>query len=300
MTKRDGKSAKNAVEGLLNFDPDQFNTDGDDSNNEGRVRELEQQLADALSGENSQQVSELKAELGLLKEIQERAIVAIDKNRWQFGRFGFTRTELVPPDGLTDEEFNALGFALSGMSGSINFWLGDWANLYLDVAERKKQEDEKDSHVELSEEERHEIYEELVSQFSLESNKTLRQYSSVCRILPPSVRTDGTHWSNHELVAFLPKALKGREEEFLKTAVQKKFTKNKLKEHIASERAKLLPEKTPLVFDPKSIMGRFRNLSKLMILSNDAKITAKKKQRYLDDILAIERVLDEMKDKLKD
>lgn len=264
------------------------------------IDDIMRDMAAASAGGDSQRVLELERKLEELQSEMKSSIVRVNAKRWQFGRFEFTATKLIQPDNLTDEEFDALGIALSGMSGAINFWLGDWANLIIDADERNKRIDDDDPDATLSEDERGKIYKDLVEKFGLESVRTLQQYASVCRLIPATIRIEGVHWSNHQLVAFLPTELKGKESYFLKLAFNESLSTNKLREKIKEARAKLLPIKEKPIFDSKPVISRFRNLSKLMMLSDGAKITANKKQRYLDDISAIESVLDEMKRKLDD
>lgn len=247
------------------------------------------ELAAAKNATSSPQLDELRQEL---EAVRSNAIVRTSDNHWQFNRFELTPTKLISPDDLSVDEVYELGFALSGMSGAINFWLGDWANLFLYAEEAKKG-------AELSEEERHQVYARLVDEFNLDSLNSLRQYASVCRIIPPSNRLDGVHYTNHQLVAFLPKELKGREQEFLGMASSEGLSKRELEKRIKDARAKLLPEPPAPVFDPKPIMKKMKRLTGLMSLSDDARLTQRDRDRYLDDLEEMKRWIRQLEEKLR-
>lgn len=278
--------------------------EGDSSSNEDvdeLKREIERLQRQIDSGDNIgnedyiAEIKRLKSELALVED----AIIRIDEKRWKFGRFELTMTRLDSPSDLTDDEFNALGFALAKIGGSVNFWIGDWANLYIDAEQRHKREKLNDPEVNLSDEERSQIYQTLTDKFGLESPRTLQQYASVCRKLPASVRTEATHWSNHELIAFLPEQLKGKEAYYLQVTVERNLTKRKLKELITNDLNKLKAievEDPPNYLFNKSRKPKINSLEKLW--SKARNDDEKAKTMLIGSLSEIRKWLDEIENSL--
>lgn len=231
-------------------------------------------------------IQELKSEIDELRQQVEGAMVK-SGNAYNFRRFQLTPIGLVSPEDINDLEFTELGYALSSLSGAVNFWLGDWANLYIDQKQREKGG-------ELSEEERSEIYKELVHDFGLSSYRSLQQYASVCRSVSPSIRIEGVSFSHHQLVAFLPKRLKGREREFLEQAAG--LTVEQFRGIIQAEHANLLPQKSKPKIDTSGYVRRFREITKLIKIS---RVPKDKRDTYQAEIDAMRKVLDEAEQKLK-
>lgn len=187
---------------------------------------------------NSGYVDELLSEIETLRRQIEGALIRAG-NVFEFRRFRLTPTMLIAPNDMNELEFDELGYALSSLSGAVNFWMGDWVNFYLADAEKQKGG-------ELSEQERGVIYEELKDRFAFDGVRSLQQYASVCRILPPSMRVEGVSYTHHQLIAFLPEELKGRETELFQKVVDEKLSTRQL-DGLIHKMAKglLLPVKSP-------------------------------------------------------
>jgi hypothetical protein len=244
---------------------------------------------DEASPVDNEYIQELKNEIDELRQQVNGALVKTDRV-YRFRRVKLTPIGLdIPDDGINEQEAAELGWALSSLSGALNFWLGDWANLYLSDRELKKG-------APLTKEERGELYEELIKDFGLDSSRSLRQYASVCRTLSPSIRIDGLSFSHHQLAAFLPEELKGREQEFLQRAVG--LTVEKFRALIKAEQEKLLPGTLTPSFDPAPHLKDFKAVTKLFSLSGDAKLPKKKKADYLDKIQSLRQILDDLEARL--
>jgi hypothetical protein len=236
-------------------------------------------------------IAELTTEIEELRQQVNGALIKRDSS-YLFRRVQLTPIGLVmPDDGINEQEVAELGWALSSLSGAVNFWLGDWANLYLYDREQKKGSP-------LTKEERGELYEELIRDFGLDSSRSLRQYASVCRTLAPSIRIDGLSFSHHQLAAFLPEELKGREQEFLKKGIG--LTVEKFRGLIKAEQDKLLPSTTVPSFDPVPHVKDFKSVTKLFSLSGDAKLPKKKKVEYREKITSLRQLLDDLESRLGD
>lgn len=205
----------------------------------GDVQEPAISDSSAIVEELREEITRLKKELDAARDMSdevsiqqlqrkvhnaEHGLIKIG-NSWRFRRFELTPTHIVAPDDLSEDEANLLGQLLSAMDSAINFWIGDWCNMYLgneDVDQVRGQR-----------------YQELHESFGIPV-RTLQDASSVCRILPVSERSETVHFSHHRLIAFLPKTLKGREQEFLSWVESTNASVRDLKAYIKSERLRQL------------------------------------------------------------
>ncbi len=234
-------------------------------------------------------ITELESEINHLKEQVSRALVQED-GVYKFRRFRMTRTALVPPDGITKLEANEFGYMLSGMDSALQFWMGDWANLYVTGIDDDL--------------ERSEIYDKLSKDFGIE-RKTLRDYASICRILDvnkdPSLRRDGLLFTHHKLIAYLPKELKGREIGFLDWAENEaskgNLSKATLSAKIADELRELVPSKRKKT-RMSTALKTFKTITPLLELGDDTRLTKAKMKKFRNGIEKMRELLEEMEEKL--
>ena len=109
---------------------------------------------------------------------------------------------------------------LSSLGSATQFWIGDWANLYVG--------DEKDDRL------RGALYNKLADEFGF-NLKTLQNYASVCRNLDVSLRRETLNFSIHRIVAECHESLKGREKEFLDWAEQHRPSTREFDKYLASQ-----------------------------------------------------------------
>ena len=106
------RSQGSIYSGGIEVDPELFNSVGDTDSLrrekidlEAKTREMELQL--------------------------ENSLVPLEDGSKQFLRFRLHRTGLEIPKDITDDEADTLGYFLAGLSDALQFWRGDWANLYI-------------------------------------------------------------------------------------------------------------------------------------------------------------------------
>lgn len=195
------RSQGSIYSGGIEVDPELFNSVGDTDSLrrekidlEAKTREMELQL--------------------------ENSLVPLEDGSKQFMRFRLHRTGLEIPSDITDDEADTLGYFLSGLSDALQFWRGDWANLYIPT--------------DATDQERSDIYAELSRRFGI-AHGTIKNDAWVCRVIPASLRRDALTYSHHKEVAALPKPLKGREEEFIDEAIANKWSVRDLRMAIQAE-----------------------------------------------------------------
>lgn len=259
-------------------------------NPEARIRELQDRIheLEGASGNNVDYSEEI-AELEELRSQVERSIVQVTEREWRFQRFKMNAIELKPPPDFSEEEFNALGDVLSGMGTAVQFWLGDWANLYIGDEE--------------NEQKRGEYYQYLSERFNIK-RRTLQNYASVCRALEPSLRREGVTFSIHREVAELPEILKGKESTILDWAMTNDATVRELQEYISiMKQAKLGgARKSSLITDDSWLFGKKRKprinlLQKLWGKSQNGDVKAEVEAR--EEIAKMRKWLDALEDSMK-
>lgn len=174
-----------------------------------------------------------------LKDTLNRSLVTLKDGSKRFQRFGLRATSLELPADVTPEEIDALGFFLASVGDAVQFWRGDWVNLYVPQGADDRQ--------------RSEIYAELSERFGI-GHSTLKNEAWVCRTLDASLRSDALSFSHHKEVAGLPAALKGREAEFLQIAESESLSVRALRQFIADQalpsgEATIIDK--PMLFDPE-------------------------------------------------
>ena len=123
-----------------------------------------------------------------LKAKMQDAIVRQADGSYRFRNFQLDSVKLSVVDDINEADFNALGDAFKKFGDALQWWWGDWANIYVG--------DETDDF------KRGALYDELAVQFDLQP-KTLRNYAFVCRKVDVSLRKDGLHFGHHNLVTSL-------------------------------------------------------------------------------------------------
>jgi hypothetical protein len=218
----------------------------------------------------------------------EHAIVRVDDNRWRFRNFEMTLTQLVIPSVIDEEETDALGNILAGMDSAIQFWIGDWTNIYVGDED--------------IDQERGKTYAYLSEKFGI-THRTLKNYASVCRIISVSLRRDTVSFTIHREVAELPEQLKGYEEYFLDWAEKTNATKRELQAHIAEKKreisgkaaTRILPTQDSFLFD-KTRKPQINSFQKLWSKAQNGDQKALEKTRQ--EIEKHRKWLDEVEDSL--
>lgn len=130
-----------------------------------------------------------------------------------YGRFSLSPVALVAPEDLTVSEWHDLGEMLLDMKGSIQWWLGDWANLMRETKQWGQ------------------MYTELSEKTGFDE-RTLSNYAWVTRQYPITVddlssRKDNLSFSHHLIVA-------SREDrhEILAHAAEQHFSVRRLKKYL--------------------------------------------------------------------
>jgi hypothetical protein len=165
-----------------------------------------------------EEVEQLKVELQNRAAAPQTALVTAEDGSRVLGRFRLTRTALIIPDDVTQDELQIMGDLLQQMHGAMQFWIGDFANIFHD---------------------RHGVmYDALAEYFSVDKS-TLENWAWVCRKIEKSLRNDLLGFSHHYAVAGLPDNLKGRETELLDYAAQHSLNVMDFRRYIKS----LLPVK---------------------------------------------------------
>jgi hypothetical protein len=216
------------------------------------------------------------------------AIVPNGDGTMRFLNFRMTGTQLIVPEDISDEEFDALGYMLKGMDNAVQFWIGDWANIYV--------------RPEMNQFESSAIYEDIAEKFGL-NKKTLQNYASVCRNLDASLRREALNFSIHREVAELPELLKGQETHFLDWAIQEDASVVKLKMYIAKTLADM-QEKKQHIADESFLFSKDR-MPKIGNVFQNRWTKARNgdknaKSLVLDELTQIRKWADEIEESLED
>ena len=130
----------------------------------------------------------------------------------------FTKVSWTPPANMSYQEWESLGQALQTMSGSINWWIGDWLN----EGERRYGE----------------MYAQAIEVTGWDY-KRLAQVKWVASSVEFSLRKENLSWSKHVEVAKLPPE---KQQHWLSRAVNEDMSTRQLREAIrASEQPQALP-----------------------------------------------------------
>ena len=149
-----------------------------------------------------------------------------------YKRFTMNRNSLDGPSDLTGEEWEEMGDVLISIQGAIQWWLGDWANLYHD--------------------EWGQMYERLATQTGFDTD-TIKNYAWVCRKVQKSLRKDNLYFTHHLLVAGLPDEMQHLVGEILDYAVQKNLSTRAFSQYLDELKMQypptLLSESASVPFD---------------------------------------------------
>lgn len=144
-----------------------------------------------------------------------------------------TRTGWILPKGLSFEDWQTCGAALSKIEGSVSWWLGDWW-----------------AYGEHAYGERKALFEEGGPLAELEF-QTVRVYGYVANNVDPNQRSSKLTWTHHRHVADLPPA---QQRKWLAKAEKEAWSSNELKAGIARQAA---VEKTKSVELDAKRLGKF-------------------------------------------
>ena len=215
------------------------------------------------------------------------AIVLNSDGMYHYRRFRMTLTQLIIPEDISPEEFDALGYFLKGMDNAVQFWIGDWANLYVGD--------------EPNDQERGKLYTELADRFGMQV-RTIQNYASVCRNLEVSLRRETVSFTHHREVAELPESLKGQEEYFLTWTENNDASVSTLKKHIADTLAGMQKTKQHITKDSFLFSkDRFPKPLGLAKIWSKAKNGDKKaKSQVLGELAQLRKWADEVEESLGD
>lgn len=163
-----------------------------------------QQVVDFNTGDLGAYDTAETKQIQALEQQLNNALIPTDAGTFRFRRFEMTTTQLIAPSDLTNEECNEFGRMISALESASQFWMGDWANLYI------KQQKNKD--------ERSKIYERLAEDFNIEA-VTLKDYAYVCWNVPQSLRNDRLSYSHHKAVVAFSENPK-KQESYLNYAIE--------------------------------------------------------------------------------
>ena len=227
---------------------------------------------------------ELKAENEKLRDSLNKALVQVSETDFAFRNFYLTRVGLTLKGDITEDDADALGYALKKVDSALQFWIGDWALLYLD--------DDMDDN------QRGDVYAFLAEKFGIE-HKTLNNYASICRALEVSRRRETLTFSHHAELAYLPESLQGHEEKFLDEAIINQWSVRQLREAIQSAKttSKTTNKQLDTIIDTKHIVKQVRDVTKLFGI-DVSRLSAKKKNEYRGKVLTLRRLLDDIEKKL--
>lgn len=216
------------------------------------------------------------------------SIVLQDDGLYRFRRFRMTRTHLIAPEEINPEEFEAFGYFLRGMDNAVQFWIGDWANLYVGS--------------EANDQERGKLYKELADRFGMQV-RTIQNYASVCRNLEVSLRRETVSFTHHREVSELPDTLKGQEEYFLNWAESNEASVADLKKHIAESLANLQEKKAHIasesfLFSKDRIPKVGQVLQNRWAKARNGDQNAKK--HVLEELTQLRKWADEVEESLED
>lgn len=157
---------------------------------EPKSERLQRAVRQRRQSSNPAEIEALNTEIQTLTE-QLGSALLMDDGGYSFRRFRMTSTSIILPEALTIEEANDFGYMLAGMEDALNWWRGDWANLYVEGIDDPNK--------------RGEEYDKLAESFNMNS-RTLRNCASIARKVEVSRRRDTLSFTHHVEVAPLTPA----------------------------------------------------------------------------------------------
>jgi hypothetical protein len=197
------------------------------------------------------QIEAMQAELNNRVASNNALVTASDGNR-VLGRFQLTHTALIIPEDISQDEMNLMGDLLRQMSGAMQFWIGDYVNMYHDGWG--------------------EMYDRMAEYFGI-PQQTLEKWAWACRKIEKFRRRNFLSFSHHELVAGLPAALNGREDELLDYAQHNNLSYRDFRVYIRSLAPGKMVKPMPNLFN-KEYMPRPANLKSLYLKARQGDETA--------------------------
>lgn len=245
------------------------------------------------SGASEEEIAELEKKLKeaetQIEVYKQAAIVSVGEKGFVFRNFSLSKVGIEVTGSITEQDADALGYALKKVDSALQFWFGDWANLYLTDG--------------MNDNQRGHVYERLAQEFGIE-HRTLNNYASVCRTIAVSLRRETLLFSHHRIVSELPEVLKGRESEFLDKAVKGDekgiWSVRRLRQEIEIERAKLESARVVEVEDEFNILDAakaFRRVVKVFTI-DVSRLKVGRKDLIRQQIYALRRLLDKAEARL--
>jgi len=190
----------------------------------GSMLGMSRQIAEAGSAADGALVEQLRTEINDLQaQLQQNAIVLREKGLMYRG-WQMTPTALIPPDDVTEDEMYHFGSILIGMQDAVQWWLGDWANLYRDAWGH--------------------MYDKLAEAMGTEQ-RTLENYAWVARKVPQAMRRESLGFTHHRLVAGLHPSMQGMESELLAFAEKHQLSSRQFEQHIAQIKREMKAQFSP-------------------------------------------------------
>ncbi len=209
-----------------------------------------------------QKIANLEGELEEYKKaFQQGAVISVGNGARQLGRFTLTRNSLVAPDNVTMDELTVMAEFIRDVNGSLQFWGGDLANIYINVYGVQAEPTV------------------WLAEFFGVALKTLQEWANVCRIFPISARAENLNFSHHREVYYVPEELQNNRLAILQYASENALVVRDLQAYIKS----LLPPKQLPKGGLDTLLSKERapNLGNLRKLMSSARSGDKKAQTAL-------------------
>lgn len=217
----------------------------------------------------------------MLSEDEKSTIVSESDGSLAYKRFRMTATRLIAPETVTEDEITEIGSILTRLESGVQFWLGDWANLYVNLVGAANQFDTA------------EAYDNLADQFGIDK-QTLKDYAWVCRRIDASLRNDALSFNHHRLVAndrFVDRA-----HYLLEYAAANSLSVRAFREYLATPSLPA-PDAEEWLFRQDSIPRVDRRFQRLWMKARNGDSAAK--QALLDTVSAHRKWLDDLENSLK-
>lgn len=124
------------------------------------------------------------------KDVPNAQSLVYDGSALRFRSFTLSKTSLTVNGDLYDQDVEDLGRVLASMDSAVQFWIGDWANLYIEDTSNQF--------------EMAQVYDRLADTFGM-NKKTLQDYAYICRKIDASGRHEALNFSHHSLAARMVK-----------------------------------------------------------------------------------------------
>lgn len=194
-----------------------------------------------------------------------------------YKRFTMDRIGLEGPNDLIGEEWEEMGDVLLSIQGSIQWWLGDWANLFRD--------------------EWGQMYNQLAARTGFDAD-TIKNYAWVCRKVQKSLRKDNLYFTHHLLVAGLPDEMQSLIGKILDHAAENNLSTRAFANYVNELKMQYLPtlpaETAPSPFDFTAKKHEISEMLKVLQKAGEGDTKARRnalgwvaeQRRWLDEVEA--------------